>query len=159
MANFCAKPFEARRFPQADANFSFQFLVANTLLHGTVRQEHYGESVLRDAPIRALLDKTSLAPLERPELGVEIEVQTRKGRTLREPHGPRPDRHPFMNPATRQDVVAKFRQQVQFAGYVPSTQADEIIQRVEHLELEPDMADFVTLLTRSNLPTTEGLNA
>jgi 2-methylcitrate dehydratase PrpD len=159
LSNFCAKPFQARRFPHADANFSFQFLVANTLLHGTIRQEHYAESALRSAAIRALVDKTSLAPLERDDLGVEIEVRTADDRTLREPHGARPDRHPFVKPATHADVVAKFRQQVEFAGYVSSAQADEIIRRVEHLELETDMADFVALLTRSHLPAIEGRTA
>ncbi len=159
LGNFCAKPFEARRFPHADANFSFQFLVANTFLHGTVRQEHYAEPALRSAPVRTLVEKTSLAPLEREDLGVEIEVRTMDGRTVREPHGPRADRHPFEKPATQADVVAKFRQQVQFAGYVSAAQADEIIRRVEHLERERDMADFFALLTRSHLPIPEGTTA
>lgn len=149
--NFCAKPFEARRYPHADANFSFQFLVANTLLHGTVRQEHYAESALRGEALRALVQKVSLAPLDRVDVGLEIDVITGDGRTLREAHGARADRHPFVNPSTRADVVAKFHQQVEFAGYVSAAQADEIVERVEHLEQEKDMADFVALLTRAYL--------
>ena len=149
--NFCAKPFEARRFPQADANFSFQFLVANTLLRGTVRQEHYAEAALRSATIRALVDKVSLAALDRTDVGLEIEVRTADGRTLRESHGARPDKHPLVSPATRADVVAKFHQQIEFAGYIPGPQADEIVARVDRLEQEQDMADFAALLTRTHL--------
>jgi 2-methylcitrate dehydratase PrpD len=149
--NFCAKPFEARRFPQADANFSFQFLVANTLLHGTVRQEHYAEATLRSSAIRALVDKVSLAPLDRTDIGLEIEVRTADGRLLRESHGPRADKHPLVSPSTRADVVAKFHQQVEFAGYIPAAQADEIVERVERLEQEADMAHFLALLTRSHV--------
>jgi 2-methylcitrate dehydratase len=149
--NFCAKPFEARRFPHADANFSFQFLIANTLLHGTVRQEHYAEAALRGDDIRALVDRISLAALDRADIGVEIEVRTAAGRTLRESHGARPDKHPFVSPSTRAEVVAKFHQQVEFAGYIPAARADEIVGRVEHLEQETDMAAFVALLTRSQL--------
>jgi 2-methylcitrate dehydratase PrpD len=149
--NFCAKPFEARRFPHADANFSFQFLVANTLLHGTVRQEHYDEAALRSDAIHSLVGKTSLAALDRGDIGVEIEVRTADGRTVRELHSARPDKHPLVSPATRADVVAKFYQQVKFARYISAAQADEIVERVEHLERETDMADFVALLTQSQL--------
>jgi hypothetical protein len=78
-------------------------------------------------------------------------VRTADGPTLRESHGARADKHPFVNPSTRADVVAKFHQQVEFAGYVSAAQADEIVTRVEHLEQEKDMADFVALLTRSHL--------
>jgi 2-methylcitrate dehydratase PrpD len=155
LSNFCAKPFQARRFPHADANFSFEFLVANTLLRGSVRQEDYAEAWLRSDELRAFIDRVSLAALDRNDGGVDIELRRTDGRTFHERHGPHPDRHPLVKPSTRSDIVAKFRQQIEFAGYVSATQADEIIRRVGHLEEETDMADFVALLTRSSLPTIE----
>ena len=154
--NFCAKPFTARRFPHADANFSFQFLVGTALLHGTVLQEHYAESALRSPHVADFGSRIRLAQLDPDEAGVEIEVRTTDGRILRERHGPLPDRHPFANPMTRADIIAKFRQQIAFAGYVHAEQADEIVRRVEHLEEERDLSDFVALLTRSSLPATTG---
>jgi 2-methylcitrate dehydratase len=149
--NFCAKPFEARRFPQADANFSFQFLVANALLHGSILQEHYEESVIRSPQVQGMVRRVALGELESGAEGVAIEVRLRDGNSLRQMHGPLAARHPFARPATRDDIVAKFRRQVAFAGYVSTQTADEIIRRVDRLEQEADMSQFVALLVRSTL--------
>jgi 2-methylcitrate dehydratase len=146
---FVAKPFEARRYPHCDANFSIQFQVANVILNGVTRQEHYAEDLIRSEQITDLVKKTSLAPLPPGEKGMTIEVVLKDGHSIVERHD-----SSYLAPSTYEEIVAKFRQQVAFSGFVSNATADEIIQRVGDLDRETNMADFARLLTRSYLPAT-----
>src|SRR5690606_38587682 len=60
LTNFCIKPYEPRRFPHGDAIFSYRFQVANVLMNGTTRQEHYEEARLRDPELIDLCDRIEL---------------------------------------------------------------------------------------------------
>lgn len=148
LQNFCAKSFEIRRFPQADANFSFQFLVATALLRGALRQEHYEEQAIRSKEMARMLSKVTLERLPVGRTGVEIEVRTHDGDTLVETHGPLADRHPFVRPATRAQIIEKFHQQCVYSGRTTPGKAQRIIERIEALENETDMASFVSLVSR-----------
>lgn len=150
---FVNKPFEARRYPQCDANFSTQFMVANVLLRGSIKQEHYAEELIRSPEMTALIENISLAALPPERGGVEIELTTRDGRTLVEKHSGIVSRNPGLQPSTEEEIVQKFRQQVAFSRFVSASTADEIIRRVGALEQEGDMSQLVGVLTRSHLPT------
>lgn len=151
LASTLAKPFDAAaRDLHNEANFSIQFQVANALLRGAILQDHYAEAAIREPAMIAMVNKVSLAVL--PESGdVEIEVVTRNGRRLVGRHASTPSRypHPTIHTSTHGEIVAKFRQQVAFSGFVSTATADEIIRRVDAIEHEENMADFVKLLTRS----------
>lgn len=160
---FTDKPFEARRYPHCDANFSAQFQVANVLVRGRpTRQEDYAEAAIRSPGMTDMIARTSLGKLPAGESGITVEVLTRDGQTLTEHHPGQPDKWPcrswlgstceFVQPTSYEDIVAKFRQQVAFSSFVPDAVADEIIRRVANIEHEPDMAAFVKLLTRHYLP-------
>ncbi len=149
---FVSKPFEARRDPHCDANFSHQFMAANALLHGGLRQEHLTAAAIRSAPIARLIGASRLEALPRGESGVLMTVRLRDGRVVTQRHPGMPSRNPRLRPSTEDEIVAKFRQQVAFSGYVPAHVADEIIRRVARLEEEADMAAFVQMLTQTSLP-------
>lgn len=146
-----AQKFRPSRYSHCGANFNIQFQVANALLHGSVRQEHYAETALRAPELQALLEKTSLIALPKGETGVDIEIVDRAGRTLREHHSGVPNRYPNVDPMTPAEVVAKFRQQAAFSGFLPEATGDEMIRRVDALENERDMADFARLVTSAHL--------
>ena len=152
MGSFVAKPFQVRRFPQCDANFSLQFTVADALLHGAILQQHYDESAIRSAEMTALIQKVSLAALPPERRGLEIEVTTKDGRTLVESGAPRLSHDPTVGPSTYEELVTKFRQQVAFSRFVPNDTAEKIIHRIDNIEHEANMADFVRLLTTNHLP-------
>lgn len=152
-AGFVGKPFEVRRYPHCDANFSIQFQVANVLWNGTTRQEHYADDWLRSERLKALVQRISLAPQPAGEKGITIEVALKDGTRIVEKHpGPAPYADANRRASARAEAVAKFRQQIAFSGFVPADTAEEIIRRVDSLEHERDMADFVGLLTRTYLP-------
>jgi 2-methylcitrate dehydratase len=145
---FVSKPFEARRYAHCDANFSHQWQAANALVHGAILQQHYENGAITHPEVMALVERSTLAALPPGKTGFEIEVVTNDGRTLVERHAGRPSKNPAEKGSSYADLVAKFRQQVAFSGFVPTRTADEIIKRIDRLEDEPDMAAFVRLLAR-----------
>lgn len=151
MTSTLVQPFTQRRYMHCQAIFSIHFLVTNTLLHGILRQEHFAEQAFKEPALISLLDRVSLTSMPEGKSGIEIEVLTKSGKTLLERHSGTPSRHPFLHPSSYEEIVAKFRQQVAFSGFVSKATADEIIQRVDNIEKESNMADFVKLLTRSYL--------
>jgi 2-methylcitrate dehydratase len=151
LKGFVNKPFEARRHPQCDANFSTQFMVANVLLRGSVKQEHYADELIRSPEMTALIASTSVAALPAGRDGVEIELTTRAGRKLVQTHSGVVSRNPGVRPSSEEEIVQKFRQQVAFSGFVPTSTAEEIIRRVGALDQEADMSQFAGVLTRSYL--------
>jgi 2-methylcitrate dehydratase len=146
-----AQRFELSRYSHCGANYSIQWQVANALLHGSVRQEHYAEEAMKRPELTDLLSRTTLTALQEGHTGVEIEVTTRNGKTLTARNDGTPNRYPNVNPSTYEDLVAKFHQQVEFSKFVSSRMADEIIRRVDSIEHEANMADFVKVLTKSHL--------
>jgi 2-methylcitrate dehydratase PrpD len=151
LKGFANKPFEARRYPQCDANFSTQFMVANVLMRGSITQEHYAEELIRSPAMTALIANISVAALPAGREGVEIELTTRDGRKLIEAHSGVVSRNPGVRPSSGDEIVQKFRQQVAFSKFVPAATAEEIIRRVDALERESDMAQLVRVLARSHL--------
>lgn len=150
LSSFVSKPFEIRRDPHCDANFSTRFQVANALLNGSVLISHYEESAIRSPAIAALLQKTSLTAFSDPHRrGVEIEVALRDGRKVLQIHDGDPSHYPNVKGSSYSELVAKFKYQVQSSGFVTPAAADEIVARIENLENEKNMADFVRLLTRT----------
>lgn len=149
MTSTLAEPFSPRRYMHCQANFSIHFQVANALLRGILRQEHYAEESYQDPELVALLKKVSLTAMPEGKPGIEIEVLTKSGKTLLERNAGTPSRHPSVHPSSYEEIVAKFRQQVAFSGFVTKKTADEIIQRVDEIDREENMADFVKVLTRT----------
>jgi 2-methylcitrate dehydratase len=146
------KPYVVTRYPFAEAIFSIQFHVANALLQGSMRQEHYDDSYLRSRELHDMVAKVSMGPLpEGREPGeVEVEVITRQGKKFIQQHDGTPSKHPVHHKSTWDEIVAKFRQQVEFSRFVTKSDADEIIQRVRNIEKETNMAEFVKLLTKNH---------
>lgn len=151
LSSFTAKPFTAGRFAHCDANFNQQWQLANALVHGPVRQEHYAEEAIRDPRILRLVSVTSLEPPVSYPKGTEVVLLMSDGRVFVERHaGFGAVRHnPAVHGSSYEDLLAKFRRQVAFSRFVPTHTADEIIRRIERLEEEPDMAEFVKLVTRT----------
>jgi len=147
LANFCAKPFALGRFHQGSANFSYVFQVANALLRGSTRQEHYAPGAIDSPELLALISRAHLARLEKGREGLEIEVQTRDRTRLSRAHDALADRHPFALGSTAAQIAAKFHQQVAFSNYVSPALATELEDRIQHLERESDMSRFVARLT------------
>lgn len=148
LTNFCIKPYEARRFPHCDAIFSYRFQVANALLNGITRQEHYAEERLRAPELADLTSRIDLEPLETTDGwagagGNCVLVAEMKDGRLIEHALDKLARHPRVRASTDDEVVAKFRQQLAFAG--STAPADRIIEAVERLDRMGSISELVAL--------------
>jgi hypothetical protein len=99
-----------------------------------------------------LVSRTKLAALPDGQTGIEITMTFRDGRALVERDSGQPSHYPAEKGSRYEELVAKFHQQVAFSRFVPPSIAEEIVRRIEALETETDMAAFVGLVTRANLP-------
>ena len=149
LTNFCIKPYEARRFPHCDAIFSYRFQVANALLNGITRQEHYADDRLRAASLTDLTSRIDLEPLEAAGGwagaggNCVIVAEMTDGRTMEQVLD-KLERHPRARPSTDDEVLAKFYQQVAFAE--STLPADRIVEAVDRLD-RIAISDLVALVT------------
>ena len=143
---FIAKPLEPGPSAHSQANFNIYFACATALLHGDLRQEHYTPAALRQPALRSLIARMTLAPLPPGARGVVLEVRRTNGQVITEALPGKPRRYPDVAGSTRAEVEAKFHQQVAFAGNIAAAKANAIIDRIDRVERERDMADFARLL-------------
>jgi len=151
LTNFCIKPYEPRRFPHCDAIFSYRFQVANVLLNGITRQEHYAEERLRDPALLDLTSRIDLAPLDDPQAGgwssaggaCVIIAEMTDGRRI-EQRLEKLSRHPAVRASTQEEIEAKFRQQLEFSGR--RLDADAIMAAVRDLDRAPDLSALLALI-------------
>jgi 2-methylcitrate dehydratase len=151
LTNFCIKPYEPRRFPHCDAIFSYRFQVANVLLNGITRQEHYAEARLRDPALLDLTTRIDLAPLEDSNAGgwssaggsCLIVAEMTDGRRIEQRLG-KLSRHPSVRASTDEEIEAKFRQQIEFSGR--KLDADAILAAVRELDRAPDLTGLLALI-------------
>lgn len=133
LANFCAKPFEPRECPHADAIFSYRHMVACVLLRGSVAQAHYAEALLRDPALLSLAQRIRLEPLPAGGTGARVEIEWRDGRRT-EGETRLPSRVPLAQAASAAEIEDKFRRQVAFSGRLSEGQAEQVVRLVDRLD-------------------------
>jgi len=144
-----AQAFHPARDPHTSANFSILYQVANGLLRGPVRQEHYASPAINSPQIADLIGKTSLKPLSQEQQGVEIELSMLGGARILGRHSGIPMRNPSRTPMSDQEVIEKFRGQARFSGAVAPRITEQIVERVNRLEEERNIGELVALMGRA----------
>lgn len=141
-----ALPFAPARDDHTRANFSIRWQIANAILRGPTRQEHYAPGAIHDPQLADILDKLTLAPLADGVRGVQAEMLLRDGSKLTAAHSGMPWRHPQREPSTQEDVLAKFHQQAEFSKAFGRERTEEIAARILALDEEVNMADLARLI-------------
>jgi 2-methylcitrate dehydratase PrpD len=142
-----AQPFAPdSRDPHTSANFSILFQVANGVLRGPIRLEHYDPSAMNSPEMAEMIRKTTLAPLPEGQSGSEIEVTMKDGSTVTGQHSGTPTRNPSVKVITQEETVEKFFDQVAFSKVVSTSVAKEIVERVSKLEQERNIRNLVKLM-------------
>ncbi|MFD1788277.1 MmgE/PrpD family protein [Sphingomonas floccifaciens] len=143
---FIAKPLQEGPSPHSQANFNIRFACATALLRGDLTLEDYEATRRLDPALASLIDRITLEPLPAGGKGVIVEVRTVDGRTITEALPGKPRGYPDVAGSTRAQIEAKFHKQVAYAGTVSATAATAILQRIDGIDREPDMAAFARLL-------------
>jgi len=143
---FLGQPFRIGDFPHGNAIFNYQYNVASALLRKSVKPEHFTEQSIRDPQVNALIGKIKLAELLTAErLGCELKVRMRDGREFSEfTDAPKGD--PVRNPMSKDEIIAKFRANVDFSQTVTKENAERLLGLLENLEELENINKIVELL-------------
>jgi 2-methylcitrate dehydratase PrpD len=134
MATFYyAKPFVIRDFPQGDAAFSYIYTVATALVNKSVGLQNFTKEAIHDPRIKSMVEKIKM--VERPkdaELGIQVDLRLSDGRQLSEYRSEARDW--ATKPTPREQVIAKFRQQVAFSKTISPKKAERALELLKDLE-------------------------
>jgi 2-methylcitrate dehydratase PrpD len=139
------KPYKVGYYPTGDALFSFVYAVANGLSTRTSRGDNFTGEGIRNPRTQSLIKRVTLATLDKPE-GVELEVKMKDGRIYSE--------YLLMavgdpsNPLSREGLIEKFMNQVEFSQKVSRSNAEKIIEMVEGLEKIDNIREIIKLAVK-----------
>jgi 2-methylcitrate dehydratase PrpD len=145
LRDIIGQPFRIRNFAHASAGFSLQYSVANVLLRGGSRPEHYTEEAIRDPAIADFVKKMRMAELKEGNMeSARVKARMKDGTEYEEyteiaSGDPR-------NPISKQQLMAKFWTNIDFSGTVIKESAQKFIKMVEDLENLDNIRDLVNLI-------------
>ena len=141
--------FQIGSNPKVNAQFSISYCVANALLHGTSKLEHFEESSIRDPGVLGLAAKVVVisdpAMEARGHTPLDMRVLTKSGKE----YAQKMDIAPGFpgNALSRQDHLRRFRDCIGFAAKpLPGEKIDRIADAVEHLDTMSDIRSLIPLL-------------
>jgi 2-methylcitrate dehydratase PrpD len=140
------QPFRILNSPHASAGFSVQYNVANVLVRGSSRPEHFTERAVRDQAISDFINqKMTMAELTEggPE-SARVKVIMQDGRVFdRFTEIARGDPR---NPISREELLAKYRMNIKFSNTITGENAEKVLQMVADLENLNNVKTLVDLL-------------
>ncbi len=143
------RPFQIGVNPQVDAQFSYRYTVASSVVRGRFAIEDIMPEAIRSRDVLAMAEK--VRPRANDRLVSEsfratiVSIKTKKGRQyslqLNYPRGSR------RNPMSREEIIEKFRSCFRFSDR-PSLGAnsEQIVKLVDELENIDDVNELVRLL-------------
>jgi len=145
LRDIIGQQFRIRNFTHASAGFSLQYCVANVLLRGSSRPEHYTEEAIKDPAIADFTKRMKMAELTEGNMeSARVKVRMKDGQEFDEyteiaKGDPR-------NPMSREELLAKFWTNIDFSRTVPRENAERFVQMVEDLEKLDSVKKLVDLL-------------
>jgi 2-methylcitrate dehydratase PrpD len=147
--NMVGQPFKIGKTPRVSAQFNIRYCVANALLRGQPKLEHFEPSKISDTGIMTLAERISVsadASLEKiSHTAAHMQVTMKSG----EVHSKTVDIASGFpgNPLKKDDHVARFWDCVGYAGeYYPRENGDRIFEFVSKLEQIEDVRTVLSLL-------------
>jgi len=142
---YYAKPFVIRDFPQGDAAFSYIYTVAAALVNKSVGLQNFTEEAIRDPRIESMVGKIKMVErLQDAELGIQVDLHLTSGRRLSEY---RPEAREWaVKPTPREQVIAKFRQQVAFSKTIAPEKEERALELLKGMEKLPSVDKLLKLM-------------
>lgn len=138
-------PYVIGDYPTMNALWSYYFCVASALYRKSATAENFTEAKIRDPKLQTLVKKVKLGYLDKPE-GIELEVVMKDGRRLSE--YVRMAYGDPSNPISRDDLIAKFMEQVEFSRLVNKKDAQRLIGVLDELEEVDNVKTITDLAAR-----------
>jgi 2-methylcitrate dehydratase PrpD len=141
------RPYKVGDYPTADALFSYKYSVTNGLVRRSGKNKDYTEEAIRDPLIQTVINNMTLAELDKP-IGFEIEVKLKDGRSITEYYDVHVGRVPGESGPmilSKDIMVGRFMDQIEFSQLVSKKNAEKIVEMVEKLEEIDNVANIVEL--------------
>ncbi len=141
MTIYYGQPFNVRSYPTGDALFSFRYTLASALLRRHVTPADMTEEAVRDPANNALIRKINLQEMPAERRGrAEVTVKMKNGQIFSK-FTDAPE-HGLQG---RDEIKAKFMDQVEFSQTVTAKNGAKIIQLLEKLEELNDIRPIIEL--------------
>jgi 2-methylcitrate dehydratase PrpD len=140
-----SKPYMIGDYPTMSALWSFYFAVGSTLYRQSSQNENFTEAKIRDPKLQALIKKIKLDNLDKAE-GIELQVKMKDGQVFSE-YVARALGEPY-RPMSRDDLLAKFMEQIEFSRFIPNKQAKKLVSLLERLEEVDNVAEITALVAK-----------
>jgi 2-methylcitrate dehydratase PrpD len=152
LTNYYAQPFRLGSFPQANAIFSYQYNLATALIYKCVKLQHFTEEYLHNPQVYALIKKIKLTAMPNFEdNNTEVVVRMNDGHEFSE-YVSIPKGSPLGQPLTKDEIIAKYREQVAFSGMVANEDSEKLLALLESLEKVDNVRKIAELAVRRNPP-------
>lgn len=145
------KPFESRRYPEVDAQFSVRYCVASAIVRKDSRLEYFRLESVSDRRVQALVNKVHpVVDKEVKEMGgihgsIIIEIVMNDGKRYRK-FAKYPKGLPY-NPLSEEEIRRKFDYCLKQAPVkLPRKNVNQLVKMVDHLEDVTDVTDIIDLL-------------
>jgi 2-methylcitrate dehydratase PrpD len=142
------QPFTIGDFPHVNAIFSLEYTVANALLRGYPKPEHFTEEAIRAPRIVEMIKKVKIITQDFPDesfLCATVRLKMKDGQEFTE-HVNVPKGNELEHPLTREEKREKFRVNASFCGKVKMKNAEKALDMIEKLEDVKDIREIVALL-------------
>jgi 2-methylcitrate dehydratase PrpD len=140
-----SKPYLIGDYPTMSSLWSFYFAVGSTLYRKSSKNENFTEEKIRDPKLQALIQKVKLDNLDKAE-GIELQVKMKDGRIFSE-YVARALGEPY-RPMSRDDLIAKFMEQIEFSKLVNNQHAKKLVKLLERLEEVNDISEITSLAVK-----------
>jgi 2-methylcitrate dehydratase PrpD len=141
------QPFVPGDFPQGHATFSLRYHIANILIRKQIMLEHLTEKMINDPVIAELAGKIDIngsIPPDKIETA-SIKIKMKDGKTF-SAHKDFAKGNPVKKPLSKEEIEAKFRDNVAFSKTLSQGNADKALNMINNLEYVDDISRLVELL-------------
>jgi 2-methylcitrate dehydratase PrpD len=145
------EPFRMGWYPPLNAHYSLQYIMANILLRGNPRPEHYTEEAIRDPKIAELMKKVTFSTCDWPNeifISATVRMKMKNGDEFSE-HVNVPLGDEFVHPLSKEAKVEKYMAGAKFSGKVSNANAEKALKLLEKLEEVEDLSKIINLLVSS----------
>ncbi len=140
------EPFSIGEVPHVDAIFSLQYTVANALLRGYPKPQHFTVESIKDPVINELIKKVKVVTQDFGTAWSSIvRVKMSDGKEFSEQVNV-PKGNELENPLTREEKLEKYRNNINFTKMVSTRNAEKALVMMENLEEVGDIRQLVKLL-------------
>ena len=145
--NLTGHPFKIGNNPRVDAQFSIRYCVANVLMRGQPKLEHFDPTSINELAKTELIDKVNvMGGDEVPFMLQEMVLKTKEGNEYKKTQDVIRGMPP--NPLSKEEHLTRYWDCIHYGSKpLPNGNPDKILTFIDNLEEIDNVCDIISLLT------------